>query len=138
MWTCLEMARLYCRGCPVSERHPVRGMTLIEVLVALAIVAITLAAGFKAAGGLTVNAQRLSDLTVAHWCAENQLTYLRLSKPWPAPGESEFQCQQLGRQLKGVQRVRTTLNPNFRQIDAQIYDENQQPIVRLATVLSRY
>ena len=37
-------------------------MTLIEVLVALAIVAVTLSAGIKAAGGLTLNAQRMSDL----------------------------------------------------------------------------
>jgi general secretion pathway protein I len=115
-----------------------RGMTLIEVLVALAIVAITLAAGFKAAGGLTVNAQRLSDLTIAHWCAENQLTSLRLGKVWPSAGDSDFQCQQLGRELKGVQRVRPTLNPNFRQVDAQIYDEAERPIVRISTVLSRY
>ncbi|WP_442775048.1 type II secretion system protein, partial [Sphaerotilus montanus] len=37
-----------------------RGLTLIEVLVALAIVAITLAAGIKAAGALTGNTQRLA------------------------------------------------------------------------------
>jgi general secretion pathway protein I len=114
-------------------------MTLVEVLVALAIVAITLAAGFKAAGGLTVNAQRLSDLTVAHWCAENQLTNLRLTKAsWPGLGESEFKCEQLGRELKGLQQVGGTLNPNFRRIDAQILDEGGRPIVRLTTVLSRF
>lgn len=114
------------------------GMTLVEVLVALAVVAITLAAGFKAAGGLTVNAQRLADLTVAHWCAENQLTQLRLTKAWPGLGESEFRCEQLGRELKGRQQVGGTLNPNFRRIDAQILDEADRPIVRLTTVLSRY
>lgn len=115
-----------------------RGMTLIEVLVALAVVAITLAAGFKAAGGLTVNAQRLSDLTVAHWCAENQLVNLRLTQAFPGTGDSDFKCEQLGRELKGVQHIGATLNPNFRRVDAQIFDENQQPIVRLTTVLSRY
>ena len=121
---------------PRQVKHA--GMTLVEVLVALAIVAITLAAGFKAAGGLTVNAQRLSDLTVAHWCAENQLTNLRLTKSWPGLGESEFKCEQLGRELKGLQLVGGTLNPNFRRIDAQILDEADRPIVRLTTVLSRF
>ena len=48
-------------------------MTLIEVLVALAIVAVTLSAGIKAAGGLTLNAQRMSDLVLAQGCAENQI-----------------------------------------------------------------
>jgi len=122
----------------VEAAHRDRGMTLIEVLVALAIVSITLVVGFKAAGGLTVNAQRLQDLTVAHWCAENQLTGLRLNRTWPSPGESDFSCRQLGREMTGRQSVRTTPNPNFRQVDAQIFDENQQPIVRLSTVLSRY
>jgi general secretion pathway protein I len=113
-----------------------RGMTLIEVLVALAIVAITLAAGFKAAGGLTVNAQRLSDLTVANWCAENHLAALVLTKEFPATGDSDFQCEQLGRELRGSRQVRGTPNPNFRRVDAQVFDELNQPIVRLSTVVS--
>lgn len=113
-------------------------MTLVEVLVALAIVAITLSAGIKAAGGLTVNAQRMDDLMVAQWCAENKLTSLRLTKAYPPVGDSDFGCAQLGRQLQGRMLVRPTPNPNFRRVDAQVFDEQQQSIVRLSTVLSRF
>ena len=116
----------------------VRGMSLIEVLVALAIVAITLTTGMKAAGGLTVNSQRMTDLTSAQWCAENQLTALKLGKIYPPVGDSDFTCQQLGRQLPGRLVVRPTPNVNFRRVDAQVLDETQQPIVKLSTVLSRY
>lgn len=119
------------------RRDVSRGMTLIEVLVALAIVAITLAAGFKAAGGLTVNAQRLTDLTVAQWCAENHLANIKLSKQFPGPGDSDFQCEQLGRELRLSQQVKATPNPNFRRVDAQVFDELDQPIVRLSTVVPR-
>ena len=42
-----------------------RGFTLIEVLVALAVVAIALGAGIQAAGALTMNAQRLADMSIA-------------------------------------------------------------------------
>lgn len=133
-------------SCAVPTREPAcqpacsseKGMTLVEVLVALAVVAITLSAGFKASGALTVNAQRLADLTVTHWCAENQLTQLRLSKAWPGLGDSDFTCVQLGRELKGEQHVGTTLNSNFRRVDVQIFDEQDRPIVRLATVISRF
>ncbi len=117
-----------------------RGMTLIEVLVALAIVAITLAAGFRAAGGLTVNAQRLTDLTTAQWCAENQLTSLKLGvgNGLPSVGESDFQCRQLGRDLPGQLQVKSTPNPNFRKVDVLVLDENRQVIVRISTVAARF
>lgn len=128
------MASLEMRRVPSASQ----GMTLIEVLVALAIVAITLSAGIKAAGGLTVNAQRMDDLLVAQWCAENQLSALKLGKIYPPVGDSDFACAQLGRQLPGKLFVRPTPNINFRRVDAQVFDEQQQPIVRLSTVLSRF
>jgi general secretion pathway protein I len=120
------------------ESLAIRGMTLIEVLVALAVVAITLAAGFKAAGGLTLNAQRLNDLTTAQWCAENQLVALRLNKSsWPAVGDSDFTCRQLGRDFPGSLQVKATPNLNFRKVDAVVFDENKQVIVRVSTVVPR-
>ena len=44
-----------------------RGFLLVETLVALAVTAITLAAGLRAAGALTDNAQRLGDVIAAQW-----------------------------------------------------------------------
>lgn len=129
-------------GAPVRQRpEPARGprgMTLVEVLVALAIVAITLSAGIKAAGGLTLNAQRMTDLTVAQMCAENQLTAMKLSRLFPPVGDSDFTCQQLGRVLPGRLLVRPTPNLNFRRVDAQVMDESQQTIVKLSTILPRF
>ena len=115
-----------------------QGFTLIEVLVALTIVAITLGAGVRASGALADSAQRLSDVSAAQWCADNQLTGLRLARQYPGVGDSEFSCQQLGRNYRGKMLVRPTPNPNFRRVDAQIADDEGQPILSLSTVLSRY
>lgn len=115
-----------------------RGFTLIEVLVALTIVAITLGAGIRAAGALADSAQRLSDVSAAQWCADNQLTGLRLARQYPGVGDSAFSCQQLGRNYRGKMLVRPTPNPNFRRVDAQVADDEGQPILSLSTVLSRY
>lgn len=117
---------------------PRRGFTLVEVLVALAIVAVALGAGFKAAGALTDNAERLADVSAAQWCADNQLTNLKLARQFPGIGDSDFACDQLGRSYKGSLAVRPTPNPNFRRVDANIADETGQPVLTLSTVLPRY
>ena len=93
-------------------RRPVdRGFTLVEVLVALVIVAVTLGAGIQAAGALTRNAQRLAEMSEAQWCADNHLAGLRLSRQFPSVGDFEFQCEQLGRRYVGRLVVRPTPNP---------------------------
>ncbi len=66
-----------------------RGFTLIEVLVALAIVAIALGAGIKAAGSNVSNAAYLRDRTFAHWVAMNKLAEMETMKKFPAAGETE-------------------------------------------------
>jgi general secretion pathway protein I len=118
------------------DRH--RGLTLIEVLVALVVVAITLVTGLKAAGALTANAQRVVDVTAAQWCAENQLIALKLSRQFPGAGDSDFSCEQLGRSYPGKLVVRPTPNPSFRRVDALISDANGQPVLVLSTIQSRY
>ena len=122
----------------VESRAAARGLTLVEVLVALAIVAITLAAGLKAAGALVDNAQRRGDVTAAQWCADNELTGMKLSRQFPGVGDAEFSCEQLGVVYSGTLVVRPTPNPNFRRIDAKLSDGEGRPVLTLSTVLSRY
>jgi general secretion pathway protein I len=115
-----------------------RGFTLVEVLVALAIVAVALGAAFKAAGALTDNAERLADITAAQWCADNELANLKLAKQFPGIGDAEFACRQFGRDYRGTLNVRPTPNPNFRRVDANVATADGLPVLTLSTVLPRY
>ncbi|GAB4126130.1 MAG: hypothetical protein Fur0014_23190 [Rubrivivax sp.] len=115
-----------------------RGFTLIEVLVALAIVAVALAAGLRAAGALVGNSERLAAVTAAQWCAENALTGLRLARQLPGVGDADFSCAQLGRTYAGTLATRPTPNPNFRRVDASVRDESGRPLVTVTTVIGRY
>lgn len=125
-------------GVAPRGRARVAGFTLIEVLVALAIVAVTLGAGIQAAGALLRNAERLGDISEAQWCADNELANLRLTRQFPGVGDIDFQCEQMGRLYKGKLVVRPTQNPNFRRIDAQVATAEGVPLLGLSTVIGRY
>jgi general secretion pathway protein I len=115
-----------------------RGFTLIEVMVALTIVALALGAAFKAAGALTDNAQRLTEVSAAQWCADNQLVNLKLARQFPGIGDSDFSCLELGQEYRGQLSVRPTPNPNFRRVDANVADAQGRPLLTLSTILPRY
>lgn len=60
-----------------------RGFTLLEVLVALAVVALGLSAAFAAMGQSSRSAEQLRVRTLAHWAASDALTALRLANEVP-------------------------------------------------------
>ncbi|HTH11411.1 MAG TPA: type II secretion system minor pseudopilin GspI [Acidovorax sp.] len=120
-----------------APRPPQRGFTLVEVLVALSIVAIALMAGLQATTALTRNALRQSDIILAQLCAENELVQARLSRQMPSVGDTQVPCDQAGRQLTVALSVRPTPNPSFRRVDAQVLD-GENSILRISTIIGRY
>ncbi len=118
-------------------KRTVRGFTLVEVLVALGIVAIALTAGLQASAALTRHAQRQTNLLLAQLCAENALVNLRLARQLPSVGDSQTRCAQAGHDLLVALTVRPTPNTNFRRVDAQVLD-GEEPIWRISTVQGRY
>lgn len=118
-------------------RNLARGFTLIEVLVALSIVAIALLAGLQATQALTNNAQRQSNVMLAQICADNELTKVRLSSQMPAIGDSTVPCEQAGSSFEVAVSVRPTPNPSFRRVDTQVF-LGALPMLRFSTVVGRY
>jgi general secretion pathway protein I len=114
------------------------GFTLIEVLVALAIVAIALAAGTQATSALTRNAQRQTDVMLAQLCAENELVKARLARQMPAVGEGTSVCTQANVAFNVTVSTSQTLNPNFRRVDVRVRDAGEVPIIQVSTVIGRY
>jgi len=122
---------------PSGARARMSGFTLVEVLVALGIVAIALMAGLQATAALTRHAERQAGMVLAQICAENELARVRLARQLPGVGDITVDCEQAGHALTVALVVRPTPNPNFRRVDAQVL-EGEVPIWRLTTVVGRY
>jgi general secretion pathway protein I len=121
-----------------ERRVSVDGFTLLEVLVALAIVATALGASLRAVGSLTQNSDALRTSTLAAWSAENRLVQIRLNGTAPAPGTNSYACPQGDLQLICTEQVSATPNAHFRRVTVQVYEAGrpQRALIDLSHVVS--
>lgn len=99
-----------------SKTH---GFTLIEILIALAILAGSFLALIKISGGYTHQVAYLRDKTYAHWVAENKLT-LNALQLWPAIGITEGLSKMGNQNWFWEQQVLATPDPAIRRIEVRI------------------
>ncbi|GHH54369.1 type II secretion system minor pseudopilin GspI [[Pseudomonas] boreopolis] len=104
------------------------GFTLIEVMIALAIVSIALVAIMRAVGVSTSNQGLLRDRALALMAAENRLAELQLSPP--PPGTLRVACPQGHLRFDCVQHVTRTA-PGEYAITVEVQDDLRR---RLATL----
>lgn len=113
------------------------GFTLVEVLVALSIVAVTLGAMMKVSQAWVNSTERQRDVFLAQICAENELIKLRLSRQLPDVGSGDFSCTQAGRSFAGNISVQGTPNPSFRRVDVRVLD-GAVSVLSVSTVMGRF
>jgi len=118
-----------------SASRSQRGFTLLEVLIALTIVALALAAMVEAGSRHAWNAARLRDKTVAEWVAMNQLTLLQLRSELPAaPSEEGDREEQLGQMWQWRAAIEQVTIPDFGQINPLLRGVNLPQLSRLRQV----
>lgn len=128
-------------AAPRSRGQAQSGFTLIEVLVALAVVALALGAGNQAATALLRHSERQSLALLAQICAENELIKVRLTGQMPGLGERSFSCAQADRELGGTLAVFATPNPNFRRVEARLRESTEPeawPVLTVVSLVGRY
>ena len=93
-----------------------RGFTLLEVLVALAVLAISMAAISRAAGAGSGHVEAMRVRTVADWVAQDRLAVHTARSDWLPVGVQSGEEMQLGRRYLWREEISSTPNPTLRRI----------------------
>jgi len=106
----------------ISEvRRRSRGFTLIEVLVALTILAVALAAAVRSAGVAADTTSDLKERLLAGWIAQDRLAEYAVRPLWPDIGTRQGDADQAGMQFVWRETVSGTPNARFRRVEVQVF-----------------
>jgi len=121
----------------VSVSRP-RGFTLLEILVALAVLAIALTATARGLGAAIDTTAALRDRTLARWVAEDRLSELELSKNWPALDVKEGDADMGGRAFRWRQQTSASPVARMRRVEVSVFlPETDSPLARLTGFLEQ-
>lgn len=113
-----------------------QGFTLIEVLVALVIVAVAMSAAVRAAGQMNQSNALLHERSLAMLAAQNSLAELRLRGAGKGAGAPQ-RCDQGQLKLSCEQQI--TRSGELLQVRILVHDREHDgpPLARLETLLER-
>lgn len=101
---------------------PAGGFTLVEILVAVAILAVALAATTRAASIATDGSFETRHRLLATWAAENRVAELRARAVFPSTGTTTLDATEGDLSLSIEQTVTDTANPVIRKVELAVSD----------------
>jgi len=99
------------------------GFTLLEIIVALAIATLGIAAMARATGSAATVAGDTRERMLAVWVAGNRLSELRLARAWPAPGTYDTEAAMGGRDWYLRQTVTATPQESIRRVEVEVFTD---------------
>lgn len=124
---------------PIHRQPLCRGFTLIEVMVALAVLALATLAIMQNVTLNVSNAAALRDRTLAHWVAMNKVVEQQVSNDWPAPGEYKDRAMMAGREWYWKVIVRATERDDMRRMDVEVRsdEDGDKPLASLVSYVEQ-
>lgn len=119
---------------------PSRAFTLLEVLVALAVLALALGAMVQAGAGQARAVDHLRTRSFAEWVAADQLARARLAEPWPDTGTRRGTTRMGQREWHWRMSVSGTQEPDMRRLEVEVRVDSKDPtpVTTLAGFVGRY
>ena len=117
-----------------------RGFTLLEIMVALAVLALAMSALIKTASDYTGNQSYLRDRTMTAWVARNVLVKYRLDSKWPSIGERTGTMQMGKQEWEWLAKISSTEEQKLRRIDVEVRPldaEDDDPVSVLSGFLKQ-
>lgn len=117
-----------------------RGFTLLEVLVALAVITISLSSVIKVASEATSTAIYLKEKTFAQWVAENKVVEYRMRRDWPAVGRSTGTANMGDVEWGWLVEVKDTPDPTVRRLEVSVKpaaQKEENPTVFVVAFMGR-
>src|SRR5262245_13630598 len=103
-----------------EDERAMKGFTLIEILVAVAILAVALAATTRAASVATDGALETRQRLLATWAAQNRVAEMRARRLFPAVATTRLTTEQGGLALVIDETVAETPNPVIRKVELAV------------------
>jgi general secretion pathway protein I len=100
--------------------RPAPGFTLVEILIALAILAIAITAAAHSMGAAIDTTAALRERVLARWVAEDRLAELELRSEWPALDTKEGDAEMGGRKFHWVQETGVTPVTRMRRVEVSV------------------
>lgn len=104
----------------MSRRPTQQGFTLIEVLVALAVLAISLSAIVRGVNQAITSTESLRDRTLALWVLQDDLALHRVRRQWPNLGHKNGTREMGGRLWDYSEDVAPSPLPELRRIEIRV------------------
>ncbi len=111
------------------------GFTLLEVMVALFVVAVAMGGAIKVIENSAQNTSRMTDKTFASWVAMNKITELRLGSEWPKIGTAKGESEMSDRKWKWEQNTIKTDDDKVRRVELSVWGEVNNELDPYVTVV---
>jgi len=110
-----------------------KGFTLLEVMFALLIVALTMGAIVETGGYSAKRTAQLTEKTIASWIAQNQVTLYRAKRTWTSESRKSGMVEMADREWRWKMKISKTDEPLLRRLDVDVYLADGSDIKASAT-----